>query len=80
MFANGSRAYEYEMQSDGREVIGTEAGARIVSTLRWEGSALSFTSRTQRPDGEMTISFRYELVDGGRVLRASEQVRGTAWD
>jgi hypothetical protein len=68
------------MQSDGPEAIGSEEGARVVSTLRWEGSALTFTSRTQRSDGDMTISFRYELVDGGRVLRASEQVRGTAWD
>ena len=36
--------------------------------------------RIQRPDGEMTISFRYELQDGGRRLRATEQVRGGGRD
>ena len=28
----------------------------------------------------MTVAFRYELVDDGRRIRASEQVRGTSWD
>jgi hypothetical protein len=28
----------------------------------------------------MTGSFRYELTDGGRCIRAAEQVRGTSWD
>src|SRR5207247_8167468 len=32
--------YEYELLSDGREVVGTEPGARTVSSLRWEGHAL----------------------------------------
>jgi hypothetical protein len=38
------------------------------------------TWRTQRSDGEMEISFRYELLDAGRRLRAAEQVRGTDHD
>jgi hypothetical protein len=28
----------------------------------------------------MTLSFRYELVDGGRRLRAVEQIRGAGRD
>src|SRR5438094_8114577 len=32
--------YEYELLSDGREVVGTRQGARTVSSLRWEGNAL----------------------------------------
>jgi hypothetical protein len=72
--------YEYEIRSDGSEVVGTQRGGQTVSTLRWEGNALVFTSRTRRPDGEMTISFRYELLDAGRRLRATEQVRGTDHD
>ena len=72
--------YEYELLSDGREVVGTEQGARAVSSLRWEGNALVVTWRTQRSDGEMAISFRYELLDAGRRLRATEQVRGTDHD
>ena len=72
--------YEYELLSDGGEVVATEQGARTVSSLRWEGNALVVTWRTQRPDGEMEISFRYELLDAGRRLRATEQVRGTDHD
>ena len=72
--------YEYELLSDGREVVGTEQGARAVSSLRWEGNALVVTWRTQRSDGEMEISFRYELLDGGQRLRATERVRGTDHD
>jgi len=72
--------YEYELLSDGREVVGTQQGARTVSSLRWEGNALVVRWRTQRSDGEMEISFRYELLDAGRRLRATEQVRGTDHD
>jgi hypothetical protein len=32
------------------------------------------------PNGEMTISFRYVLEDGGRRLRAAEQLRGGGRD
>src|SRR2546425_439917 len=31
--------YEYELLSDGREVVGTRQGARTVSSLRWEAIA-----------------------------------------
>ncbi len=72
--------YEYELLSDGREIVGTQQGARTESSLRWEGNALVVMCRTQRSDGEMEISFRYELLDAGRRLRATEQVRGTDHD
>jgi hypothetical protein len=42
--------------------------------------ALVATWRIQGPYGEMTISFRYELQDGGRRLRAAEQFRGAGRD
>lgn len=72
--------YEYELLSDGREVVSTHQGGRTVSSLRWEGNILMVTFRTERSDGEMEISFRYELLDTGQRLRATEQVRGTDHD
>jgi hypothetical protein len=36
--------------------------------------------RVRHPGGEMTIVFRHELLDGGRRLRAAEQLRGTDHD
>ena len=72
--------YEYELLSDGREVVGTQQGARTVSSLRWEGNALVITFRTQLSDIETVISFQYELIDAGRRLQATEQVRRTDHD
>ena len=69
-----------ELLSDGREVAGTDGGRRIVSSLCWDGDALVATWRIQGPDGEVTISFRYELRDGGRRLRAAAELRGGGRD
>lgn len=71
---------KFELLSDGRETGGTEGGRRIVSSLRWDGDALVATWRIEIPNSEVTISFRYQLEDGGRRLRASEQLRGGGRD
>jgi hypothetical protein len=71
---------KFKLLSDGREIAGTDPGRRIVSSLRWDGDALVATWRIEAPNGEVTISFRYELQDGGRRLRAAEQLRGGGRD
>ena len=71
---------KFELLSDGREVVTDGGGRRIASTLRWDGDALVVTWQIHGPDDEMTISFRYELQDGGRRLRAAEQLRGGGRD
>jgi hypothetical protein len=50
---------------------------RFERASNWDGDVLAFIDRVDTPSGEMTISFRYELQDGGRRLRAEEQLRGT---
>ena len=72
--------YEYELPSDGREVVSTRNGVQTVSRLQWDGDALLVTMRTQRAGGEQKLSFRYDLADAGRRLRATEQLRGTDHD
>lgn len=72
--------YAYERLSDGREVTDTQQGRQTVSSLRWEADALVFAGRTQGPDSDVTISFRYELLERGRRLRAVEQLRGRGRD
>ena len=74
--ASGPLQYDYELQSDGRDVGATENGVTTLANLRWEGQALVARWRVQRPDGETRISFRHELIDSGRRLRAVEQLRG----
>lgn len=73
---------EYELQfvSDGSSVVSTQAGAKTTSSLRWDGDALVLSSTMQRATGETTIDFRYELIDGGRRLRATERIRGGGRD
>ena len=71
---------KYEMLSDGRETVATEQGRRTASSLRWDADALVATWRVAIPNGELTISFRYELENGARRLRAAEQLRGGGRD
>lgn len=70
----------YELSSDGREVTGNQQGRATVSSLRWDGEALVFTGGISGPNVEMTISFRYELLEGGQRLRAVERIRGGGRD
>jgi hypothetical protein len=65
---DGPREFEYELQSDVPD-----------SGLQWDGDVLVVTFTQPLPEGDMTISFRHELIDEGRRLRASEQVRGVPW-
>jgi hypothetical protein len=72
---------KFELLTDGREVATTDdRGRRTVSTLRWDANALVATWRIQGTSAEVIISFRYELEDGGRRLRAAEQIRGGGRD
>jgi hypothetical protein len=68
--------YEYELRSDGPGVAPDTDGA----SLRWDGDTLVVMFRTKQPDRDVLILFRYELVDAGRCLRATEQVRGADHD
>jgi hypothetical protein len=72
---SGSRKVEYELLSDGLEGRSTQHGTTTVSRLYWEGEALISSWFVQHSNGEMTIVFRHELLDGGRCLRAVEQLR-----
>ena len=73
--------YAYELQSDGSEVsASSQQGIATVSSCTWEGDALLVRFVTRWPDGEMSISFRYELVAAGHQLRATEELRGTDHD
>src|SRR3982074_3334527 len=75
-FAFDSKTFEYSLErvSDGREVI-DQKEPTTVSSLHWEGNALVFMDRTKGPDSELTMSWRYELLEGRRLLRAVEHLR-----
>lgn len=68
----GVRA-KFELISEERDAAGAHQEMTSGSSLRWEGDALVFTYA----DGDLKISFRYELMDAGRRLRAIEQLRAS---
>ncbi|HEY6220750.1 MAG TPA: hypothetical protein VIV65_11915, partial [Gemmatimonadaceae bacterium] len=55
---------------------GTPVDVRFQRSSNWDGDALTFVDRVDTPAGELTISFRYAIEDGGRRLRAVEHLRG----
>src|SRR5262245_197333 len=69
----GTVRAEFELMSEEREADSTQQEMTSGASLRWEGDALLFTYA----DGELKISFRYELMDMGRRLRAVERLRAS---
>jgi len=55
---------------------GTPFDVRFERASRWDGETLDFTDTTPTPNGDLVISFRYQLEDAGRRLRATERLRG----
>lgn len=55
---------------------GKPIDVRFERASNRDGDALAFIDSVDTPAGVLTISFRYELQDGGRRLRAAEQLRG----
>lgn len=68
----------YEIATDGREVTRTVAGRASRARLEWQGRSLVLTALIDTPRGEVSNVVRYELLDGGRTLRAIEDVGGAA--
>jgi hypothetical protein len=66
----------YTIRTDGSQSTETgPQGATTTSTLRWDGSALVLDMRISATGFEATNVVRYELLDGGKRLRATEQGR-----
>lgn len=76
VIAGTARDASFTIRTDGSESSETgPQGMTTVSTLRWNGTALVLAMRITGPGVEATNDVRYELVDGGRRLRATEQGR-----
>jgi hypothetical protein len=78
-FVGQTFAFSTQRTSDGRERT-EPSDPRNVSSLRWDGDELLFTDRSESAKGSVTMTWRYELVENGRHLRATEQIRGGGRD
>ncbi len=67
--------YSFELSTDGPEA---PPGENDSSRLYWQGDSLV----VDFPTGALgvTMSWRHELIEGGRRLRATEQLRGGGRD
>lgn len=69
--------YSFELLAGG---TGTAPGENDSSRLYWQGDALVAEHRMGMPHAVVTMSWRHELIDEGRRLRATEQLRGGGRD
>ena len=76
VIAGTSRDAAFSIRTDGTEATQTgPQGFPTTSTLRWDGAALVLAMRIAGPGFIATNDIRYELLDGGRRLRATEAGR-----
>jgi hypothetical protein len=68
----------FEIQTDGRQVANSSRGLTSRSRMEWQGNSLLLTVLIDGPRGTVSNVVRYELLDGGRTLRAVEDVGGAA--
>jgi hypothetical protein len=68
----------FEIQTDGRELANVNRGLASKSRMEWQGESLLLTVLIDGPRGTVRNVVRYELLDGGRTLRAVEDVGGAA--
>jgi hypothetical protein len=68
----------YVVTTDGREHRGVGPnGAETVATMHWEQAALVVHHRISDPKaGQLNNKVRYELIDEGQTLRATEDFDG----
>ena len=73
VIAGTPREAGFTVHTDGAEETQTgPQGHLTTSTLRWDGAALVLAMRIAGPGFIATNDVRYELLDGGRRLRATE--------
>jgi hypothetical protein len=78
-FASAADAVEFTFErfTDGRATV-TEA--RDASRCYWDGDALVSEDRLGSGDAAMVMTWRYELSNDQRRLRATERMRGAGRD
>jgi hypothetical protein len=76
VIAGTPREAHFAVRTDGAEVTETSPqGFPTAFTLRWDDSALVLAMRIKGPKFEATNDVRYELLNDGHRLRATEQGR-----
>jgi len=72
-----TNAFEFTTE---RTAIEADSAPAEDGSARWDGDGLVFTDFMGEAPGLVTMTWRYELLDGGRRLRAVERMRGGGRD
>ncbi|MCC7124820.1 MAG: hypothetical protein IT178_08220 [Acidobacteria bacterium] len=81
VISGASREASFTASTDGRETTDTGArGETITLTMKWASDVLVLAMRIQGPGFNATNDVRYELLNGGTRLRATEQGRSPQGD
>lgn len=77
-YVYGGQADEasFEHRTDGLETKGQEGRWEAFYSMRWEGDVLTRLIRLQTSRGEALNTFRYSLLEEGKVLRIEEKYKG----
>jgi hypothetical protein len=68
---------EYEITTDGREVVKKDGDVTSRQSMTWDGDSLVFAENLSSPRwADATNTVRYRLEDGGKTLVAEERFRG----
>jgi hypothetical protein len=74
---NDGNAFEFTTERTATETDETPAAD---GSARWDGDGLIFTDVMGEAPDLVTMTWRYEVVDNGRRLRAVERMRGGGRD
>ena len=75
-FTDG-KAFEFTTERIATE---TKSAPAADGSAQWDGDGLVFTDYMGEEPNPVTMTWRYEVVDGGRRLRAVERMRGGGRD
>lgn len=76
IFGGQADEASFEHRTDGMETKGQEGRWEAFYSMRWEGDVLTRLIRLQTSRGEALNTFRYSLLEEGKVLRIEAQYKG----
>jgi hypothetical protein len=79
VFSDGN-AFEFTTERTATRRDGGETAPAEDGSAYWDGDGLVFTDYMGEPSALITMTWRYELLDGGSRLRAVERMRGGGRD
>lgn len=76
----GEVTTEISYKTDGSESVNQIRGSDVKSVAKWDGNALTVTSKREIQGNELMFNERWTLSDGGKVLTIVTKITGPQGD